>query len=128
MLHLATWPVFENSSNSVILEMSMAPFCCLEACGVTPSATLAVLLCPSGHTQCLALSSYTTLKQTADHPQRIKKDEEVAQRWPLKSNFLILVTSSVSPGPSFPSLLIHVFLLKPVKCTHSCVIVRRHKC
>lgn len=111
---------FENSSNSVIAETSIASFCRPEACGVTPSATLAPsqrwLLCPAGHTHCLALSSYTTPKQTADHPQRFKKDEEVVQRWPLKSNFLILVTSSVSLGPSFPSLSIHAFVLQHLKC------------
>lgn len=104
--------------------MSIASFCCPEACGVTPSATLAPcqrwLLCPAGHTHCLALSSYTTAKQTADHTQRFKKDEEVVQRWPLKSNFLILVTSLVPLGPSFPSLSIHEFMLQPLKrkCWH----------
>lgn len=100
--------------------MSMASFCRPEACGVTPSATLAPsqrwLLCPAGHTHCLALSSYTTPKQTADHPQRCKKDEEVVQRSPLKSNFLILVTSSISLRPSFPSLSIHALMLQPLKC------------
>lgn len=112
--------------------MSMASFCRPEACGVTPSATLAPsqrwLLCPAGHTHCLALSSYTTTKQTADHPQRFKKDEEVVQRWPLKSNFLILVTSLVPLSPSFPSLvnsLVYVAAFKMHMLT-SDVKSRRH--
>lgn len=113
--------------------MSMASFCQPEACGVTPSATLAPsqrwLLCPAGHTHCLALSSYTTPKQTADHPQRIKKDEEVVQRWPLKSHFLILVTSSVSIKSfqkSFPLESMCVFILPPVEHTHTQLCYRMH--
>lgn len=67
--------------------------------------------------------------KTADHPQRIKKEEEVVRRCPLISNFLILVTSLLGlPGPSFSSLLIHAFLLQPVKCTNSCVMLCRYKC
>lgn len=90
----------------------MASFCRPEACGVTPSATLATsqwwLLCPAGHTHCLALSSYTTAKQTADHPQRFKKKRRKLSKDRHWSHFLILVTSSVSRGPSFPSLCIYL--------------------
>lgn len=67
--------------------------------------------------------------KTADHPQHIKKEEEVVRRWPLISKFLILVTSLLGlPGPPLLSLLIRAFLFQPVKCTNSYVMVCRHKC
>lgn len=103
--------------------MSMGSFCRPEACGATPSATLAPsqrwLLCPAGHTHCLSLSSYTTPKQTADHPQCVKKK----MRKLSKKGHWRVTSSSWLPLQHHWPLVLH---FKPCVCI--CLVECRHKC
>lgn len=116
LLHLVTWPKFENSSNSVIAERCQWALSAVRRLVVR----LPVPLWPhlkdgfcarlAIHTVCHCSVTPHQNKQQTTHSAFKKKDEEVVQRRPLKSNFLILVTPSASltTGPPFQTMCLYL--------------------